>query len=114
MAPESQSEGSEDVSSWKNKHKDLQERFTKEVTQAQTEWRLRLKEAEEKKTEPESLYLPSKGREKKLLQNSFGELEETDHPQNGRDRRSRESVPQIRELEGKVMQMEKGNFGERF
>lgn len=62
METNSSTEGSEDVSSWKNKYKDLQERFTEKVAQVEMKWWLMLQEAEEKKKELVSLFLCSKSK----------------------------------------------------
>lgn len=67
METNSSTEGSEDVSSWKNKSEDLQERFTEKVAQVEMKWWLMLKEAEEKKKELVSLFLRSESKKKASL-----------------------------------------------
>lgn len=127
METKSGTEGSGDVSFWKNKYKHLQERFTEKMTQVEMKWRLTLKEAEEKKNELENHYLQSKGREKgffriftkannqaeleetqlkeEMFQRTIGELEENKQKlvlaQKGWDMQTQELVQQICELEEK-------------
>lgn len=127
METKSSTEGSGDVSFWKNKYKHLQERFTEKMTQVEMKWRLMLKEAEEKKNERENHYLQSKGGEKgffriftktnnqagleemqlkeKMFQRTIGELEENNQKlilaQKGWDMQTQELVQQICELEEK-------------
>lgn len=54
----------EDANFWKNKYKDLEERFTVEMEQMEMKWRFTLKRVEERRSKLETFCLRVKGRDK--------------------------------------------------
>lgn len=97
----------EDANFWKNKYKDLQERFTEELEQVEMKWRFKLERVEER-NKPETLCPRLKGRDKRFpdfsKHESPAELEEM----RLKEMRFQNTIKQLEERNQENIMIQKG------